>query len=91
MKSEPKEQWDNPLDHVDRQLLDALQRDAGRSNQELAAQLGISPPTCLRRVRRLKALGLIERQVAILNPQALATVAGPGLQVLVEEIGRAHV
>lgn len=72
------------LDHIDWQLLDALQRDAGRSNQELAAQLGISPPTCLRRVRRLKTLGLIERQVAILNPQALATVAGPGLQALVE-------
>lgn len=72
------------LDALDLQLLDALQRDAGRSNQELAALLGISPPTCLRRVRRLRDLGVIERQVAILNPQALARLAGPGLQALVE-------
>ena len=75
---------DSTLDTIDLQLLDALQRDAGQSNQDLAAQLHISPPTCLRRVRRLHQLGLIERQVAIVQPERVAPLVGHGLQVLVE-------
>ena len=75
---------DASLDLTDLQLLDLLQRDAGQSNLQLAAQLHISPPTCLRRVRRLHALGLIERQVAIVRPEALAQLLGHGLQAVVE-------
>ena len=75
---------DASLDITDLQLLDLLQRDAGQSNLQLAAQLHISPPTCLRRVRRLHALGLIERQVAIVRPEALAQLLGHGLQAVVE-------
>ena len=41
------------LDCTDLALLRALQRDAGQSNQTLAQALHLSPPTCLRRVRRL--------------------------------------
>ena len=75
---------DASLDLTDLQLLDLLQRDAGQSNLRLAEQLHISPPTCLRRVRRLHALSLIERQVAIVRPEALAPLVGHGLQILVE-------
>lgn len=75
---------DASLDLTDLQLLDLLQRDAGQSNLQLAAQLHISPPTCLRRVRRLHALGLIERQVAIVRPEALAQLLGHCLQAVVE-------
>lgn len=74
----------NALDSLDLQLLDALQRDAARSNQDLAAALHISPATCLRRVRRLGQLGVIERQVAIVRPEVLAPLVGHGLQALVE-------
>ena len=77
-------QTDIALDFTDLQLLDLLQRDAGQSNLQLAEQLHISPPTCLRRVRRLHALGLIERQVAIVRPEAIAPLVGHGLQALVE-------
>ncbi len=77
-------QSDIALDFTDLQLLDLLQRDAGQSNLQLAEQLHISPPTCLRRVRRLHALGLIERQVAIVRPEAIAPLVGHGLQALVE-------
>jgi DNA-binding MarR family transcriptional regulator len=49
------------LDYTDLQLLDTLQRDASLSNQTLAERLGLSAPTCLRRVRRLHALGLVNR------------------------------
>ena len=75
---------DISLDLTDLQLLDQLQRDAGQSNLQLAERLHISPPTCLRRVRRLHSLGLIERQVAIVRPEVLAPWVGHGLQVIVE-------
>jgi len=72
------------LDSTDLRLLDALQSDASRTNQELAASVHISPPTCLRRVQRLRQAGLIERQVALLSPDKLAPLLGHGLQVVVE-------
>ena len=75
---------DQSLDLIDLQLLDLLQRNADQSNVDLAEQLHISPPTCMRRVRRLHALGLIERQVAIVRPEVLAPLVGHGLQALVE-------
>lgn len=72
------------LDHTDLLLLDALQQDALPTNQQLAASVHISPPTCLRRVQRLRAAGLIERQIAVLSPDRLAPLLGHGLQAIVE-------
>lgn len=72
------------LDALDLRLLDQLQRDASPGNQALAAQLGVSAATCLRRVRRLQASGLIERQVAIVQPERLAALQGHGLAVIAE-------
>ena len=72
------------IDETDLRLLDALQTDAALSNLALAAQVHVSPPTCLRRVKRLWEAGLIERQVAILNADRLAPVLGHGLSAVVE-------
>lgn len=72
------------IDSIDLALLDALQTDASPSNQDLAARVHVSPPTCLRRVRRLREAGLIERQVALLSPGALAPLLGHGLEAVVE-------
>ena len=72
------------LDTIDLALLDHLQQDAGLTNQELAAQVHISPPTCLRRVKRLRDAGLIAREIAILDPDKLAPLIGHGLQAVVE-------
>lgn len=70
----------NELDAIDLQLLDSLQRDASLSNVALADKVNVSPPTCLRRVKRLTEGGWIERQVAILSRDKL----GHGLQAIVE-------
>lgn len=59
------------LDAIDRAILDALQRDARLSNQELAQQVCLSPSACLRRVKRLEESGVIDRVVALLNPKAI--------------------
>jgi Lrp/AsnC family leucine-responsive transcriptional regulator len=72
------------LDATDLRLLDQLQTDASLSNQALAELVHISPPTCLRRVKRLRDAGLIERQVALLSPDKLAAVQGFGLTAIVE-------
>ena len=72
------------LDAVDVKLLNLLQTDASLSNQALAEQVHISPPTCLRRIKALRDSGLIERQIAILNRDKLAATLGHGLTALVE-------
>jgi DNA-binding Lrp family transcriptional regulator len=72
------------LDAIDVLLLNQLQRDASLSNQDLAARVHTSPPTCLRRVKRLHEAGLIERQIAILDPQRVAQAVGHGLTAIME-------
>ncbi|MDD5030554.1 MAG: Lrp/AsnC family transcriptional regulator [Rhodoferax sp.] len=76
----------NPLnlDTIDLQLLRQLQMDAAMSNQALAERVHVSPPTCLRRVKRLKDAGLIERQIAVLSVDHLASTIGHGLCAVVE-------
>jgi Lrp/AsnC family transcriptional regulator, leucine-responsive regulatory protein len=72
------------LDALDIALLSQLQEDASLTNQDLAARVHVSPPTCLRRVKRLVEAGFIERQVALLSRDRLVQVAGAGLEVVVE-------
>ncbi|HWI80675.1 Lrp/AsnC family transcriptional regulator [Ramlibacter sp.] len=79
-----REQSDFTVDQLDLALLDHLQSDASLNNQELARRVHVSPPTCLRRVKRLHEAGLIARQVAILDVDRLAPQLGHGLQAVVE-------
>jgi Lrp/AsnC family transcriptional regulator, leucine-responsive regulatory protein len=72
------------LDSIDLALLDQLQADASLSNQDLAQRVHVSPPTCLRRVKRLRDLGLVARTVALLDVDRLAPQLGHGLQAVVE-------
>ena len=72
------------LDAMDLQILEQLQRDASLSNQDLAQAVHTSAPTCLRRIKRMRDAGLIERQIAILNPEQLALSIGHGLCAIVE-------
>ena len=57
------------LDDFDRRLLDAVQEDSRRTGDALAALVGLSPAACLRRLQRLRAAGVIEREVAIVDPR----------------------
>jgi DNA-binding Lrp family transcriptional regulator len=72
------------LDAIDLQLLAALQTDASEPHHQRAARCRIAPATALRRVRRLEQLGLIERTVALLQPERLAAALGHGLTAIVE-------
>ncbi|MDP3671886.1 MAG: Lrp/AsnC family transcriptional regulator [Telluria sp.] len=71
----------NPiLDDLDRRILNAVQLDSSHTNAELAELVHVSAPTCLRRVKRLFALGVIERQVAVVAPEKV----GARLTAIVE-------
>ena len=72
------------LDTIDLQLLARLQQDSSLSNQDLAERVHVSPPTCLRRVKRLRDAGLIEREIAILSVDHMASLIGHGLCAVVE-------
>lgn len=67
------------LDRIDRAILKQLQQDASISNVALAAKVKLSAPACLRRVERLKEMGLIRATVALLDPKAL----GAGMLVVI--------
>jgi len=56
------------LDELDLRILEQMQADSSLTNQDLAQRVHASAPTCLRRVRRLVYEGVIEKQVAIVNP-----------------------
>jgi DNA-binding Lrp family transcriptional regulator len=67
------------LDRIDKAILRALQKDASISNVALAEKVALSAPACLRRVERLKSLGLIRGIVALLDPPSL----GAGMLVII--------
>ena len=56
------------FDELDRRILNTLQNNAALTNAELAEQVHVSPPTCLRRVKHLTDSGVITRQVALVDP-----------------------
>ncbi len=59
------------LDKIDRKILRDLQEKGRITNVELAKNVGISAPPCLRRVRALEDAGFIKSYHAKLDPSAL--------------------
>ncbi len=57
-----------------------LRQDGRLTNVELAKRVGLTPPPCLRRVKRLEEAGIITGYRAVIDPQAL----GRGLEVLID-------
>lgn len=56
------------LDRLDKRILNELQGDNLITNQELAQKVGLSPPPCLRRVKKLRESKIIAKDVAIIDP-----------------------
>ncbi len=59
------------LDQIDVQILELLQRDAGYSIADIAERVGLSSSPAWRRIERLKKVGVILRQVTLLDPEKL--------------------
>jgi len=55
-------------DAIDARIVEALQRDAKLSAQDLSERVGASTTVCWRRVRRLQAAGVLRRAAMLLDP-----------------------
>ena len=62
---------DARIDDLDRKILAALQRDAGRSLDEIAREVGSSKTPVWNRIRKLREAGVIGQQTVILDAEAL--------------------
>ena len=67
------------LDQFDLRLLELLQADTRTPVPALAERVGLSSPACYRRIRRLREMGAIEAEVAVVRPKTL----GWGLSMIV--------
>jgi len=59
------------FDSIDRAILNLLQRDANTSVADIAALVGLSVSPCWRRIQILESKGLIDKRVALLNPEKI--------------------
>ncbi|WP_045391048.1 Lrp/AsnC family transcriptional regulator [Falsirhodobacter sp. alg1] len=63
------------LDEMDRKILAELQLDAAQSLDEIARKVGSSKTPVWNRIRRMKEAGVILRQTALLDAEALGLEA----------------
>lgn len=67
------------MDATDTKILMLLQEDASISIAELAQRVNLSQTPCWKRIQRLETTGVIEKRVALVNPEKV----GLGLTVFV--------
>lgn len=74
------------MDATDRKILAILQENADLPVAEVASAVGLSPTPCWRRIQKLRAAGVIQRTVALVDPKAI----GLDLDVVVGIEARDH-
>lgn len=57
------------MDQLDRKLLNAFQGNTRQTTNALGDEIGLSATACQRRLNRMRKEGVIEKEVAILNPK----------------------
>ncbi len=72
------------LDQVDRHILRVLKRNARISNADLAAEVGLSPSACLRRVAIMEREGVIRGYTALVNDQEVEKSIAVIIQITLE-------
>ncbi|UYO93601.1 Lrp/AsnC family transcriptional regulator [Pollutimonas sp. M17] len=78
------------LDELDLRILGQMQADSSLTNQDLAQRVHASAPTCLRRVRRLVDEGVIEKQVAIVNPAKVGSTLTAIIEITLDVQAAEH-
>ncbi|CAM1373447.1 Leucine-responsive regulatory protein [Tenacibaculum litopenaei] len=59
------------LDKTDLKIIEALQKDGKQSIKQLAQQINLSITPTHERIKKIEASGIIEKYVAIVNPESL--------------------
>ena len=62
---------DTSLDAFDREILRRVQLDARATGEDIGADIGLSAAAVQRRLKRMRELGAIVAEVAVVNPKAL--------------------
>lgn len=57
------------LDSMDIKILRILQQDCTRPVADVGKEVGLSTTPCWRRIQKMEELGVIQRRVAVLDPQ----------------------
>lgn len=73
------------LDDMDRRILRYFQADPSLSMAELAESCGISQSVCWRRVEKMQAAGVIQRQEVIIDWAALGYAVEVSLRVTLDK------
>ena len=79
------------LDATDRRILKIMQDDGSLTNAEIAERAGLSPSPCWRRVQRLRDLGVIAKQVVLLDRSKVGLNAQIFAQVRLNAKGRENI
>src|SRR5882757_9879397 len=74
----------NMIEGQDRRLLNHLQKDGRRSNQDLADDVGMSSSACWRRVRALEESGVITGYAALVDRERAGFLTSAILHVSLE-------
>lgn len=59
------------LDRIDVGILNAVQHNNRMTSEEIGSLVGLSPTACQRRLKTLRAEGVIEGDVSIVSPKAV--------------------
>ena len=59
------------LDATDRRILTVLQKEGRITNAELSERVNLSPSACHRRLSALRESGVIQAEIAVIDPKAV--------------------
>jgi Lrp/AsnC family leucine-responsive transcriptional regulator len=59
------------LDRIDIGILQAVQQNNRLTSEELGERVGLSATACQRRLKRLRAEGVIEADISVISPKAV--------------------
>ena len=77
-------------DRIDRAILHRLQANGRETYDVIGAEVGLSASAVLRRVKRMEEVGVIDRYVALVRPEALGLGLTAYLNVRLEKQTESH-
>lgn len=78
------------FDKLDRAILGRLQANGRETYDVIGAAVGLSASAVLRRVKRLEEMGVIDRYVALVRPEAVGLGLTAYLNVRLEKLTERH-
>ncbi|MFW8594677.1 Lrp/AsnC family transcriptional regulator [Cribrihabitans neustonicus] len=78
------------MDAKDQEILQLVQENARLTAETIGQDVGLSPAAVQKRLQKLRASGVIEREIAVLNPAKLGREMTVIVEVVLERESRAH-